>query len=74
MTYAERVRRNYWYIQGSQVAYMQEEAARRAAVEARMEEGPDIIETSSGFSPNYEKLCGRHGMTAEEALVWCNMD
>lgn len=37
------------------------------------EEEPDIIQTSQGFAPNYDKFDAL-GMTTEEALVWCNMD
>lgn len=34
---------------------------------------PDILETTGGFCPNYDKLLSK-GFTVEEALVWCNMD
>ena len=37
------------------------------------EEEPDIIQTSQGYAPNYDKFDAL-GMTTEEALVWCNMD
>lgn len=34
---------------------------------------PLIIETASGFCPNYE-LFEERRMTAEQALIFCNMD
>lgn len=34
---------------------------------------PDIIETSSGFCPNYEKF-EQLGITVDKALILCNMD
>ena len=37
------------------------------------EEEPNIIQTSQGYAPNYDKFDAL-GMTTEEALVWCNMD
>lgn len=37
----------------------------------RPEEEPDVIETASGFAPNYDKF---PGWTPEQVLVWCNMD
>lgn len=37
------------------------------------QEEPDVIQTTQGFAPNYNKFEAM-GMTTEEALVWCNMD
>lgn len=34
---------------------------------------PDIVETISGFCPNYEKF-EQLGITAEKALILCNID
>lgn len=34
---------------------------------------PDILQTASGFCPNYEKF-EKKGMSVEEALIFCNMD
>lgn len=34
---------------------------------------PDILQTTSGFCPNYEKF-EKKGMSVEEALIFCNMD
>lgn len=48
--------------------------SERAAKEKRLQrytEQPDIIETASGFCPNYEKFSG---WNAETVLAWCNID
>lgn len=34
---------------------------------------PDTLNTSSGICPNYEKF-EKMGITAEQALIFCNMD